>query len=291
MQHSPQVLEDRVWIELNRRIEQILDGEAFRCIELLSMKEQSRVAQLVRLLLKEQLERARAAKVQAASVVLSWDRVIGPLDAGLVNLAQNAQASAGGSACSCHAATSVKLQDAPKDTRSKKRRLEGVVSNDDEDFLRYAEIGDDARALALLDRKPELLKCANDSGLTALHLAAVNGYHLLACRLLERRADVNGTTSYGFGPLMLAVQSENNAVVATLLERQASVNCKASFDGRTCLHLCAAAGHVDLCRRLLDAVADPMLKDRKGKTALEKARECGQQEVLEMLEITSDLGS
>merc|ERR1712139_691364 len=99
------------------------------------------------------------------------------------------------------------------------------------------------------------------------------GYDAMARRLLGLKADVNRRTDYGFTPLMAAVQSRNEVLTATLLEHRAEVNARTEFDGRSALHLSVAGGNVDLCRALVDSRADPHLKDRKGKTPLEKAQE------------------
>ena len=69
-------------------------------------------------------------------------------------------------------------------------------------------------------------------------------------------------------PLHTAAGRGMLAVVDLLLERGASINSTASPKGMTPLHLVAIAGHDDVCARLLEKGADPIIKDKRGRTAL-----------------------
>lgn len=287
--------ESAVWQELHRRVSQVVDGEVFRCIELLSLREQAQVAEVIRGLLREQLERARASRIRPVAVVETWDRVVGPLDRELLQLARRGADGGSSSASSAPvyvAAGSVGAADHNNHTK-KRRRAEVMQPTDEDEFLRFASAGDDVNAVALLERSCEpgrLLQCSGEGGLTALHHAAFSGHDRLARRLLEMKADADRTTDYGFTPLMGAVQSRNEVLLTTLLEHRAMVNATARFDGRSALHLCAAMGDVELCRALMEAAADVSLKDRKGASPLDKAREAGNAELVQLLELTHPSG-
>lgn len=278
--------DDVVWGELFQRVEQIIDGEAFRCIELLSMKEQSQVARLVRSLLKSQLERARAASINAAAVVENWHRVVGPLDSEFLALAR--QTSPMQLGASTVPSTTPASSSASTASTKKRRRVELSCVEDEEEFLQLAEAGDCEAAIALLEASKQptrLLNCSSEGGLTALHRAAFAGDQTFTRRLLELRANHDRKTEYGFTALMAAVQSKHVALLTVILEHGATVNIRADLDGRTALHLGAAAGDFEICQALLARTADPSIKDRKGKSPVDKARDNDHEELVHLLQL------
>ncbi|CAE8609269.1 unnamed protein product, partial [Polarella glacialis] len=150
-----------VWSELFKRVDQVIDGEVFRCIELLSLKEQSKVAQLVRSLLVGQLERARAAAICASSVVENWHRVVGNLDSELLAMARSS-AVAPALVTATLATPSASSGGAPG---KKRRRTEFAAQEDEDEFLRLAEAGDATRVMALLQASANprrLLSCRSE---------------------------------------------------------------------------------------------------------------------------------
>eukprot|EP00929_Paragymnodinium_shiwhaense_P047877 TRINITY_DN24287_c0_g1_i1.p1 TRINITY_DN24287_c0_g1~~TRINITY_DN24287_c0_g1_i1.p1 ORF type:complete len:375 (-),score=90.75 TRINITY_DN24287_c0_g1_i1:138-1262(-) len=176
---------------------------------------------------------------------------------------------------------------------SKKRGLETAASKEEspeeaeENFLRLIQLGDDA-ALVLLQESSEprrLLTCSGEGGVTALHHAVFGGFELITRRLLHLRADLDRKTDYGFTAVIAAAQSQNLAILQLLLENSAVVNTQTNFDGRAALHFAAASGDLSICQALLDASADVELKDRKGKTAVDKARENSHEEVVHLLDV------
>mmetsp|Transcript_33068 Transcript_33068/g.71985 ORF Transcript_33068/g.71985 Transcript_33068/m.71985 type:complete len:310 (+) Transcript_33068:86-1015(+) len=278
--------EDVVWEQLLGCVEQIVDGEVFRCIELLSLKEQAQVAQLVRSLLRGQLERARGARINAVAVLETMNRVVGPVNSDLMAMARGAAASQGAASSQEPAVGSM-----PAAAGKKRRRVEFSSTEDEDEFLRLAELGEVEPMMALLESSSQprrLLSCTSEGGLTALHHAAFNGYEVLARRLLEAQADPNRKSDYGFSVVMAATQSRNVALLTTVLEARGLVNVRADFDGRTALHLCCSSGDVDVAQVLLRASADPQLKDNKGKTPVDKAREQNHDELVRVLELTRD---
>lgn len=279
--------EDLIWTELLGRVTRVVDGEVFRCIELLSLKEQSQVAELVRQLLRQQIERARASRICATSVVENWHRVVGPLDQELLELARGSS-EASHSARSVASSCSIAASGGSGGNTRKRRRAEFSIHDQEDDFLKLVEVGDDAGATSMLEQSCEpgrLLGCTSEGGLTALHHASFAGYEMLVRRLLDFRAEVNRKTDYGFTALMAAVQSQNVVLLTTILEHRAEVDACTNFDGRSALHLSAGRGDVELCRILIDASSDPTLKDKRGNTAVDKARENNHDEVVQLLEM------
>ncbi|QYY31645.1 ankyrin repeat domain-containing protein [Cupriavidus pinatubonensis] len=81
--------------------------------------------------------------------------------------------------------------------------------------------------------------------------------------------------------LALALRAGLGEVVTRELRRLAHVDARDSM-GRTALMIAAEFGHVEICRLLLFAGADPALRDASGSTASEIAREHGHAMPLEM---------
>jgi ankyrin repeat protein len=87
--------------------------------------------------------------------------------------------------------------------------------------------------------------------------------------LVERGADVNGSNKYGLTPLHTAALIGNSRAVLWLCAAGANVNATAADYGRmTPLHIAALQNQIEVARRLLEAGADPNLKDIEGKTPL-----------------------
>ena len=82
-------------------------------------------------------------------------------------------------------------------------------------------------------------------------------------------------TELGCTILMLASRAGNEAMVAALLQRGASVDLQ-SNKGATALMVASVFNHSAVVRRLLAAGADPALRDENGFTAAEIAEGNGQ---------------
>nr|WP_295781642.1 ankyrin repeat domain-containing protein [Rhodoferax sp.] len=104
---------------------------------------------------------------------------------------------------------------------------------------------------------------------SALMLAALKGYSDICKLLVTRDADVNKP---GWAPLHYAATGGHVAVMRLLLDNHAYIDA-ASPNGSTPLMMAARYGTNDAVKLLIDAGADPTLKNAKGLTAIDFARQ------------------
>ena len=120
--------------------------------------------------------------------------------------------------------------------------------------------------------------CSRDSrGYTALHYAALNGHKDVAALLLSYEASCNSVDDAGSSPLHLASWAGHGDLVRVLLETGPSIpNVNlTNGDKETSLHCAAQYGHVEAVQLLLDAGADPNIKNIREETALDHAAQYG----------------
>jgi len=128
------------------------------------------------------------------------------------------------------------------------------------------------------------------SGWSALHVTAWNGYVDLCSVLLKSGANPDICGPSDITPLSLASQQGHADIVKQLVEANCKVCCSADIDdcqSVTALHLAARNGHTDVVRLLLDAGADieasMSTKGITGLTALHLAVESGQLDTIDVL--------
>lgn len=112
-------------------------------------------------------------------------------------------------------------------------------------------------------------------GRTPLHLAVINDADEMAAMLIAAGAGLDAPDAYGNTPLHLAVFCHRPDMVALLLKAGAGINLGNRF-GSTPLHVGAFVGAPqDIMQELIRQGADPSLKDGRGRTPMDIARDRG----------------
>lgn len=112
------------------------------------------------------------------------------------------------------------------------------------------EHGCEENAVILLQKGCDPKKKKLD-GSSALHVAAMKGYHRIVDHMLDHRININDQDWQGFTPLHLAAMYGCLGVCRVLLENEASVRLTDS-DGNLPLHLACQNGYFDIVRLLLE---------------------------------------
>ena len=150
--------------------------------------------------------------------------------------------------------------------------------------LMFAAQYDRAAAARLLLEQGADADIQAAKGWTALMIASLKGNSEVIEVLLEQGADPNVRDYQGFTPLMRAV-AENHLGAVRLLLRSERIQVNATDErGIGALHLAAAAGHIEITRRLLAGGANPAQLDRDGNTARSLAEAAGHEEAVRLLE-------
>ncbi len=102
--------------------------------------------------------------------------------------------------------------------------------------------------------------------------------------MLARGIPIDGKAGNGATALMHAASGGQTRIVEYLLKHGADPNISADDHWRTALMSCLAALHKEgkylaILQLLLDAGADPNLRDREGRTALDYAQERNSEKV------------
>ena len=145
-------------------------------------------------------------------------------------------------------------------------------------------VGDEARALALLDRDPALLERRSDDGFPPLGFAIFFRHPALARTLIERGADVNAPAenTLRVAPLHAAASVGDVETMRLLLDHGADPNASHQL-GFTPLHAAAANGNIEMAKLLVARGADRHAKSDDGKDAAALAAERGRGEFVAWL--------
>uniref|UniRef100_A0A667Y1G0 Ankyrin repeat and kinase domain containing 1 n=1 Tax=Myripristis murdjan TaxID=586833 RepID=A0A667Y1G0_9TELE len=123
-----------------------------------------------------------------------------------------------------------------------------------------------------------------ERGWTPLHLACHQSQQEAVAKLLAAKADPNvSEDSEGWTPLHLACNSVSFPSVLQLISHHADVNAR-NWGKATPLHLSAQHGCAPIVKALLLNGADGSLLDASGSTALDVAKRCQREEVVQLLE-------
>ena len=121
------------------------------------------------------------------------------------------------------------------------------------------------------------------SGVSALTLAASQGYAEATTRLLECKADPQLRSACGASALIAAVDSGSLPTVHALLHDQVELVGLAEASGRTPLHHASERGFTSIANVLLEAKAVPDVKDSEGFTPLMLAAQRGHMDICVVL--------
>lgn len=124
--------------------------------------------------------------------------------------------------------------------------------------------------------KAEVRNAADES---PLMLAALKGEMSLCQLLIKKGADVNKP---GWAPLHYAATNGHKDIMNLLLEENAYIDA-ASPNGTTPLMMAAHYSDASAVKLLLEAGADPTLKNHQGLTAMDFAYRGGHQDAVEMI--------
>ena len=117
-----------------------------------------------------------------------------------------------------------------------------------------------------------------------VHFAAKGGNVDCLRELLEAGADPNDRDTRGQTPLLLACKLKHTKAVEVLLDYECDVNGQDTSSGKTALHWSIQNGEVNQVTELLDAGADPNIKDKNWTTPFLLALSVGGcKEIVELL--------
>ena len=146
-----------------------------------------------------------------------------------------------------------------------------------------AESGNNALFFAVDRKKIEMTKFLLSKGLqvdlpgnhgdTPLYRAVFHQNPKLIKMLIDQKADPNLANKKGLTPLHVAALRNSVPIMKQLLTSKKLQLNPQDIDGDSPLHLTAALGKLAAIEFLLKQGADPLLKNKKGKTMLDVAKE------------------
>lgn len=132
---------------------------------------------------------------------------------------------------------------------------------------------------ALLESPATQVEVRTRKDESPLMLAALKGYVTVCQKLIARDADVNKP---GWTPLHYAATGGHLEVMGLLLDSHAYIDA-ASPNGSTPLMMAAMYGTTDAVKVLLDAGADPTLKNVLGLSAIDFARQIQKEDAVALI--------
>lgn len=151
--------------------------------------------------------------------------------------------------------------------------------------LFFAVQSDALNAAAVLIQWPKTkIEWRSDKDESALMLASIRGHVELVKLLIAKDADVNKT---GWTPLHYAASGAKPDIMTILLDHSAYIDAE-SPNGSTPLMMAAMYGNAICVKLLLDAGADPTLKNQLGLSAADFARQAFRTDSLGLIETALD---
>lgn len=134
-------------------------------------------------------------------------------------------------------------------------------------------------AQALLDSTQTQVEVRNGQDESPLMIAALKGQLDMVQALIAKGADVNKP---GWAPLHYAATSNQLAIMNLLLDNHAYIDAE-SPNGTTPLMMAAFYGSSSAVKLLLEAGADPLLKNEQGLSAIDFAQRAKRQESADLI--------
>lgn len=155
------------------------------------------------------------------------------------------------------------------------------------DFFEACARGDEVQVRKGLESDPSLANAQTDTTKdTPLKRATEFKQLAIVNLLLTHGAKPDLADYHGNTPLMTASYQGDDEIAAALLEAGASPNIAEETYGYTPLINAAWKGHANIVKRLLAAGADQAIKAKDGRTALVRAEQAGNSEVVTLLKST-----
>ncbi|ABZ93685.1 Ankyrin-repeat protein [Leptospira biflexa serovar Patoc strain 'Patoc 1 (Ames)'] len=101
--------------------------------------------------------------------------------------------------------------------------------------------------------------------------------------ITKNGANLEASNEFGQTPLIVAVLVKNETIVRELISLGCDIDRGDSMEGQTPLILAARDGSLEIVKILLENKANPLLKNKKGETALSLAIENGHQKIVDLL--------
>lgn len=177
--------------------------------------------------------------------------------------------------------TAVARDDAPAVSSLLQRGFDPNTLNPaGEHGLMLALRGPSPKVLAVLLAWPKTdVEVRNRQDESALMIASLKGMTEIVSQLLDKGADVNKP---GWTPLHYAATSGHLQIMNLLLENHAYIDA-ASPNGSTPLMMAAMYGTPSAVKLLLEAGADPLLKNDLGLTAIDFAQRANRKETVDII--------
>ncbi|GAB1312345.1 Heterokaryon incompatibility domain-containing protein [Madurella fahalii] len=135
----------------------------------------------------------------------------------------------------------------------------------------------------LLKQEADVTFRSDDSGSTALHLAAMGGHVEVVKRLLKKGVDVATKDAKDRTALMVATEHGFESIVQVLLEQPEIKKDIKNWMGPEALHCAAEKGNARIVKRLLTTDVDLNASDAAARTAMTLAAANGSREIVDLL--------
>ncbi|AYL95909.1 ankyrin repeat domain-containing protein [Mucilaginibacter celer] len=150
----------------------------------------------------------------------------------------------------------------------------------------FTAIGDnDVQGVKFLLNRGVNLKAKDQNGNTPLIAAVKNNQDRIVNLILQTDVKVDGKDADGNTALMIAADKGNDVLVGMLLHYYPNTNAH-NAGGATALMMAVNSGNANAVKSLLEHGANPKLKDKQHKAAIDYAKETDKQQMASLLDNT-----